>query len=232
MELRVDARKLALSLMVFAILLVIAHITGAISSYVFHHEEVFGLIDTFDMNVENNVPTFFSTFNLVACATLLSIIAIQSSIARNARYWKWLAIIFLFLAVDEDASLHELLIEPVRDNLHVTGALYFAWVIPYGLALLVVGLLYLRFVWSLPVRTRRLFLAAGSIYLAGAIGFELVGWWYFSTHGEIEDLSYALFVAAEEFLEMSGVILFIYALLGFLRDQLAGEPLRISISRP
>ena len=232
MELRVDARKLALSLMVFAILLVVAHITGAILSYVFHHEQVFGLIDTFDMNVENNVPTFFSTFNLVACATLLSIIAIQSSIARNARYWKWLAIIFLFLAVDEDASLHELLIEPVRDNLHVTGALYFAWVIPYGLALLVVGLLYFRFVWSLPVRTRRLFLAAGSLYLAGAMGFESVGAWYYSQHGEIEDLSYALLVAAEEFLEMSGVILFIYALLGFLRDQLAGEPLRISISRP
>ena len=60
---------------------------------------------------------------------------------------------------------------------------------------------------------------------------ESVGGWYFSLHGEMEDLSYSLLVAAEEFLEMSGIILFIYALLDYLRDRLAGEPLRIFMAR-
>ncbi len=123
------------------------------------------------------------------------------------------------MAIDEDASLHELLIEPVRDLLPVAGPLYFAWVIPYGLAVLAIGVLYLRFVWSLTVRTRGLFIGAGSLYLAGALGFESVGGWYFSRHGDIEDLPYSLLVATEEFLEMSGVILFIYALLDYLRDR-------------
>jgi hypothetical protein len=109
--------------------------------------------------------------------------------------------------------------------------MYFAWVIPYALAVLVIGVLYLRFVWSLAARTRALFICAGSVYLAGALGFESVGGWYFSLHGEIEDLTYSLLVAAEEFLEMSGIILFIYALLDYLRDQLAGGPLRIMIAR-
>jgi len=231
MEFRIDPRKIALSLMHVAIVLVVAHVAGAVASHVFHHEQVFGLVDTFDMNVENNVPTFFSAFILVASAVLLTVIASQSTADRYAGNWKWLAIIFAFMAVDEDASLHELLIEPVRNLLAVAGPLFFAWVIPYALAVLVIGLLYLKFVWSLPARTRGLFIGAGSLYLAGALGFESIGGWYFSLHGEIEDLPYSLLVAAEEFLEMSGTILFIYALLDYLRDRLAGEPLRISISR-
>jgi len=231
MEFRIDPRKIALSLLTVAIVLVVAHVAGAVSSHVFHHEQVFGLVDTFDMNVENNVPTFFSAFILVASAVLLTVIASQSTADRYAGNWKWLAIIFAFMAVDEDASLHELLIEPVRNLLAVAGPLFFAWVIPYALAVLVIGLLYLKFVWSLPARTRGLFIGAGSLYLAGALGFESIGGWYFSLHGEIEDLPYSLLVAAEEFLEMSGTILFIYALLDYLRDRLAGEPLRISISR-
>jgi hypothetical protein len=231
MEFRIDPRKIALSLLTVAIVLVVAHVAGAVASHVFHHEQVFGLVDTFDMNVENNVPTFFSAFILVASAVLLTVIASQSTADRYAGNWKWLAVIFAFMAVDEDASLHELLIEPVRNLLAVAGPLFFAWVIPYALAVLVIGLLYLKFVWSLPARTRGLFIGAGSLYLAGALGFESVGGWYFSLHGEIEDLPYSLLVAAEEFLEMSGTILFIYALLDYLRDRLAGEPLRISISR-
>ena len=231
MEIRIEPGRFALALMLVAIVLLIAHVTGAIASHGFHHQQVFGLVDSFDMNVENNVPTFFSAFILVTSAVLLTVITSQSTADRYAGHWKWLVIIFAFMAIDEDASLHELLIEPVRDLLPVAGPLYFAWVIPYGLAVLVIGVLYLRFVWSLTARTRGLFIGAGSLYLAGALGFESVGGWYFSLHGEMEDLSYSLLVAAEEFLEMSGIILFIYALLDYLRDRLAGEPLRIFMAR-
>lgn len=231
MEIRIEPGRFALSLLLIAIALLIAHVTGAVASHVFHHQQVFGLVDSFDMNVENNVPTFFSAFILVTSAVLLAIITSQSTADRHAANWRWLVIIFAFMAIDEDASLHELLIEPVRDLLPVTGPLYFAWVIPYGLAVLAIGVLYLRFVWSLTARTRGLFIAAGSLYLAGALGFESIGGWYFSLHGEVEDLPYSLLVAAEEFLEMSGIILFIYALLDYLRDRLAGEPLRIFMAR-
>jgi hypothetical protein len=167
---------------------------------------------------------------LVACAALLAVIARHSAVVDGgATYWKWLAILFLFLAVDEDASLHELLIEPLRERLPMAGPLYFAWVVPYGLAVLVVGLVYLRFVRSLPVRTRRLFVAAGSIYLAGALGFEFAGGWYLSREEASEDFLYSLLVAVEELLEMSGIVLFIYALLDHLRQRLGGAALRIRI---
>jgi hypothetical protein len=74
-----------------------------------------------------------------------------------------------------------------------------------------------------------LFVAAGSIYLAGALGFELAGGWYLSQADASEDLRYSLLVAAEESLEMSGIVLFIYALLDHLRQRLGGEALRIRI---
>jgi hypothetical protein len=230
MEFRIDARKVAWSLFVVAVLLIAAHIGGMTSRYVLGHGQLFGLIDTFDVNIENNVPTFFSTFLLVTSAALLAVIAFQPAVAgREAAYWRWLCLIFLFLAVDEDASLHELLIDPMKVYLPLHGLLFFAWVVPYGLAVLFVGLLYLRFVLGLPARTRRLVIAAGSLYLAGVIGFELIGGWYLSEYGESENMPYSLLVAGEEFLEMSGVILFIYALLDYLADQLQGGPLRIHI---
>lgn len=230
MVLHIRAKRFAVWLIIAAILLVIAHIAGAISSYIYGHSNVFGLVPTFDLNVENNVPTFFSAFILVLSAVLLYVIGGQSATVDGAAYWRWLAVLFLYLAIDEDASLHELWMDPLRDNFDLTGFLHFAWIIPYGLAVLVVGLLYLRFVWSLPKRTRWLFIAAGSIYIGGAMGLEAIGGWYFSRHDEIYDLPYSLIVATEEFMEMSGVILFIYALLDFLGARLGGEPLRITVS--
>lgn len=230
MEFRINARKLAWSLFVVAVLLTAAHIGGMTSRYVLGHGRLFGLIDTFDVNIENNVPTFFATFLLVSCTALLALIANQPAVAgREAAYWRWLCLIFLFLAVDEDASLHELLIEPMKRHLPLDGPLFFAWVIPYGLAALVIGLLFLRFVLRLPARTRGLVFAAGGLYLAGALGFELLGGWYLSEYGESENMPYSLLVAGEEFLEMSGVILFLYALLEFLGERLQGRPLGIVI---
>jgi hypothetical protein len=231
MELHLDPARIGLSLLAVAILLIVAHVAGAVSSHVFHHDYVFGLVATFDLNVENNVPTFFSAFNLVTSALLLAVVASQSRAERYSAHWRWLAVLFAFLAVDEDASLHEMLIGPVRELLPVSGPLFFAWIVPYGLAVLAIGLLYLPFVRSLPARTRVLFIAAGSLYLAGALGIESVGGWYFSRNGETEDLRYSLLVAAEEFAEMSGIILFIYALLDYLRQRLSGEPLRIFLAR-
>lgn len=230
MEIRINAKSIASTLLITAVLLTAAHIGGAISTYVFGHGRLLGLVETFDLNNENNVPTFYSTFLHVTCAAILAVIGNQATItARDVPYWRWLSLIFLFLAVDEDASLHELLTDPLKSLLDLSGPLLFAWVIPYGIAVLVLGLLYLRFVLRQPLRTRRLIISAGCVFVAGALGFELIGGWYLSLHGGKENLRYLLLVAAEEFLEMSGLVLFIYTLLDFLSAQLQGNPLRIFI---
>jgi hypothetical protein len=231
MAFRIHPSNFCLSLMAVAILLAVAHLSAMISRYILGDDFVFGLVDTFDLNLENNIPTVFSTFILMASAVLLAVIARHAAtIKHNARYWKWLAVIFMFLAVDENASLHELFIDPIQEMLPSDGIMYVGWIIPYTLAALVIGLLYLKFVWSLPTRTRNLTILSGSIYLSGAIGFELLGGWYLLPRNEIEDFPYSMLVLAEEFLEMAGIILFIYTLLDYLKGQLGGKPLQITLS--
>ena len=230
MELRIDPRRTALSLFAVAVALIVAHFAGMYSRFVLGHGRLLGLVDTFNVNVENNVPTFFSTFLLVACALVLAVIArLPANGSRGRRYWGWLAILFMLLALDEDASIHELFIKPVQYFLPVEGALHFAWVVPYGILALLVGLLYLRFVLGLPEPTRRLTIVSGSIYVTGALVFEMIGGWYISEIAGVQDFPYAIIVAGEEFLEMCGSILFLYTLLDCLNRELRGEPIRILV---
>ena len=59
---------------------------------------------------------------------------------------------------------------------------------------------------------------AGSLYLGGAIGIEMLGGRQAELHS-FENLTYQLFAHLEESLEMAGVILFIHALLRYLAEQ-------------
>ncbi len=228
MELRIDPRRTAAALFAAAVTLILLHVAGMYSRYVLGHGRLLGVIDTFNVNYENNVPTFFSALLLMSCAAALAVVArLPDNPPRDRRYWGWLAVIFAFLAFDEDASIHELFIEPVRYFLPADGPLHFAWVVPYGVGLLAVGILYLRFVLGLPEPTRMLTIASGSLYLGGAFVLEMVGGWYLSeVSGEV-DFPYSMLVGLEEFLEMCGAILFLYTMLDLLQRRLAGAPVAV-----
>ena len=92
---------------------------------------------------EANVPTLYSSVALLSSSMLLAFIALAHK--RNGSSslpWVGLALVFLFLSVDEIASIHEKLGGPVRELLGTSGLLYFAWFIPYGIALLVFVAIY------------------------------------------------------------------------------------------
>ena len=74
---------------------------------------------------------------------------------------------------------------------------------------------YLPFLWALPARTRWLFILSGAIYIGGAVGVEWATIWY-EENDQLNTLAYNLWNAVEESMEMTGVILFIYALLGHI----------------
>jgi len=228
MEIRIEPRRAALALFAVAVMLLAAHFAVMFSRFVLHHGQLLGLVDTFNVNVENNVPTFFSAFLLFACAVALAVVArMPDNSASDRRHWNGLGLIFLFLALDEDASIHELFINPLKYVLPDHGILHFGWIVPYAIVALVIGVLYLRFALRLPEPTRSLTFAAGSTYLAGAFVFEMIGGWYISEVSGWMDFPYMTIVAGEEFLEMCGAILFLYTLLDRLQRGLGGEPLRI-----
>lgn len=179
------------------------------------------LVKVFSTDLELNVPNFFSMLILIGAALLLTFITVLKRKERASYVWHWaiLSLGFFFMAFDEIVSAHEKMVEPLRavlggENL---GILYFAWVVP-GIALvLFLAFFFLRFWLSLPLKPRLSFLIAAAFYIGGAIGMELVGGKYFESHGK-DNLTYIFLTTIEESLEITGIIVFIWALLEYMTD--------------
>lgn len=194
------------------IILLVINLLGIFLRYQLNHDYVMGLIPLFNFDTEKNIPTLYSSFILILSAILLAFIATEHKRKGDpALLWFILSAIFIFLSIDEMSSIHENLIEPVRATLNTSGLLYYAWVIPYGGAVLVFLALYLGFIMRLQPNIRLLFILSGAIYVTGAIGFELIGGLQASLYGQ-KNVVYALITTSEELLEMVGIALFIYAL--------------------
>jgi len=173
------------------------------------------LVRLFDLNAEANVPTWLSTL-LLACASLAMIAvgaAHRAHGVRGAGHWTVLGGVFAFLSVDEAAQVHELVMQTMDEQMVTSGALAFAWVIPYGLATMVLAAVYLRFWWRLPPRTRRLLGLSAACFVGGALGFELLEGLWQTYRGWGRGMR-VLFVI-EECLEMTGVALCVYAVVSY-----------------
>ena len=181
-----------------------------------------GLIPLFDVDQEQNIPTFFSVLLILFIVLLLGTIAVLAQKERGPHVAKWaiLAFGFMAMAFDEAFQFHEQLVLPLQSLLgnENLGVFHFTWVIP-GIALvLLLGVFYSRFLFQLPPRTRLFFIIAGALYLGGAIGFELIDGRYADLHGQ-ETLAYSLLTTVEEGLEMAGLIVFIWALLMHISER-------------
>lgn len=228
MDIIVEAKKAVQLLGLVVLLLLLAHLAGQFSIFYLNHDYVFGLVPMFDLKNGGNIPSLYSSISLVFCSVLLSIIAYAKN-KRGEPYYHWagLAVIFLFLCADQSVGLHGRLDAPLRAALKVTGVLYFAWVIPYSIALIIFLLIYLKFILKLPSRIRLLFIVAGLIYVTGAIALESVGGLYRSSYGEQRSIIYAGISTLEQLLEMIGILVFIYALLFYIGSELKGLSLKI-----
>lgn len=173
----------------------------------------------FSLGSENNPPTYYASFAILFCAFLLAFIGFFGAQAGRRQSWNWylLAIVFVFLALDESIELHERLIEPTRAVINAQGVFYYAWIILYGVAFAVLSAAYLRFLLRLPRFTAILFVSAGSVFVSGAIGFEMLGGYVIQKSGSAT-VSYVVLQTFEEVLEMAGIILFIYALVDYIES--------------
>ncbi|MBW4479378.1 MAG: hypothetical protein KME54_21630 [Tolypothrix brevis GSE-NOS-MK-07-07A] len=191
-----------------------------------------GLAELFNLDYELNFPSIYSALTLLFCSIILFAI---TSIKKKkddsyTDYWRGLSIIFAFLAFDELTSMHERTIGPLKAALNTSGFLYFAWVIPGGIGVLLFLLIFLRFIINLPKKTRHHFLMAGSIYISGAIGCELVGGYIVDIYRNHTSFPYLFIYTLEEFLEMLGVAVFIYGLLSHISYCTQGTVLKIKFS--
>ncbi len=83
----------------------------------------------------------------------------------------------------------------------------------------------MKFLISLPKNIRSKLLIAGGIYLFGAIGMEMISGFHVENYGR--DIVYNIITTVEEIFEMVGILIFIYALLFYIRTHLNGIQIKL-----
>jgi hypothetical protein len=215
-KIAVAPRSIVKSLMIGVIFFTIVSVAIQIGKYVYDFQDDW--LDLFNVDQELNFPTWYSALMIAFCAILLRIIAIGKK-QQGDRFtpdWRLLSLIFGFLAIDEIVSIHEILIIPeMSEALHLPWFLYSAWVIP---GIIFVGWFarrFSKFVQHLPAQARLHFISAACTYVGGALIMEMIGSYVAQSLSQ-QHILYGLCTVVEEFLELTGIVMFIYALVYYL----------------
>lgn len=110
------------------------------------------------------------------------------------------------------------------------GIFLFGWVIVAIPVTILFVIAYLRFFFHLSRKTKILFALAAGLYIGGAIGFELIGAGYVSEYGQ-QNFTYFIIALIEESMEVTGLIVLIYALLEYVRVNYDAKRFTFKISK-
>ena len=214
LKFKVTITKITKTLIYTVIVLILFNLIGLFVADIYILSKFHKL---FYMELEGNVPAYFSSIILLLSSCLLFIIATKMKAVGNVfnNHWKFLSFIFFYMSIDESSTIHEKFIKPLRDMFDLSGIFYFSWVIVGIVIVIIIGIIYFRFLFKLPNKTRNQFIIAASLYVGGAIGLELLGGYYSELYGE-HTIYYSLIITIEESLEMFGIVVFINALLNFI----------------
>jgi hypothetical protein len=216
MKAYINSNKVLVALVFIAIVLIILSLSGQFYKYLLFDGKDRYIIDKLSLDNEYNIPTWYSSILLLICSALTGLLFLLKikEVDSSKFYWIGLSVIFFLLASDEMLVLHEQIISPLRNLLNTGGFLYMAWIIPAVLLGIFFLVAYYKFLFSLPRQTLIYFIVSGIIYVSGALGLEAISGKIITELGE-NTLEYSLVTQFEEILEISGVLLFIYALLQY-----------------
>ena len=210
-------KKLVKLLIIVALCLICLSILAIISTYVFGHGNIYGLIPLFELDSEANFPTIFSTILLVTSSFLFYFLSKQVQVdgSKASRKFKFMSALLAFIALDEISSIHELLTEPLKALGNFDGIFFHSWIVVFIPLLLLLSIYLFRFIISQPKEFRNGLILAAFIYISGALGMEMIEGLFASTHGRINLLT-AVLTNIEESLEIFGTIILINTLLKFI----------------
>ena len=198
-------------------------ITGTTANFITHkvaptpEHKLAKLMNRFDINHEPSIPAWYSASALLVSSALLALTGIAKRQQRHPlfKHWLVLSVVFLGLSIDEAARFHEMIHTAIIAYVDVHGVLTFPWVVPALIFVAAVGICYIPFLRQIDRRTAKLFLAAGAVYVMGAVGMEIIAGPVVEEYG-MPSTPHMICEAIEETLEMLGIVAFIYALLDHL----------------
>ena len=218
-EVTFDRRTLLRILLGIAVLVVGAGVAVAVARHVTGRDNLFGLIPLFDLDGDGNLPAAFSALLLLSAA---AVCAVNARADRDRpqgrpRHWRFLALAFVVMTVDELAGLHEFLDRPTAALVGGGdgGLLTFAWVLPAAILVLGLAVAYLPFLAGLPRSIAVRMVLAGAVYVLGAVGLDAVSGSFWAAEGR-GSAAYMATSIVEETAEIVGLLLFIDAALRYL----------------
>lgn len=230
------------TMVLVATAVIAAHCIAMWCKYGLGHDVVYGLVPMFDLYEERNIPTYFSSLNLLLTAALLWVISIWTKRAgdrRQAAAWSILSATFLLLSIDEFADLRILLSGALKSiladpqYLRDIPALSVAWTLPALVIVGTMGLLFIPFLTRLKKVYSLNFILAGAVFVFAATGIENLQGHLSIASGGVRTFQFMVLVTIEESLEIFSILYFQLYLLKYL-DENAGtvEPrtLRLSVA--
>jgi hypothetical protein len=205
----------------------LASVAVQVSVHLLGHGRLLGLVTTFDMNREGNLPTWFSVALLLGTGAVLALIwaATRAQEDPDARYWAVLALVFAAASVDEAAELHETF------GLAVTGGTHVYWyLMPGTLLLLGIALAMTRCFMRLPKSTRRALAWGVGTWTLGAVGLEGVEALYWPGDGVSHGFGLSLLNTFQDVFELLGLIVILDALMRYAGER--GYRTTVELGRP
>ena len=183
----------------------------------------------FSIGAESGFATWVTIIMMLSIALVAVLIGLAERAEQHPRWRQWIAVaaVFGFASLDEQIQLHEMWVEPFREIFSITtGPFILAWVIPALVLAAVLALLLLPFVLRLPARTRLWVVASIGLWLAGAIGMEMVDSATFELRQAMEPVTAhwvsAIMYTTEEAMEMLGIAVLLHTLLVHARTHQPG----------
>lgn len=221
-QLELSARRVLIVLLVAIGLLVSAHAARTRLVLAWPEPDLLQgeVLRIFSIGAESGFATWVTIIMMLSIALVSVLIGLAERAAASSRWKQWVAVaaVFLFASLDEQIQLHEMWVEPFREIFSITtGPFILAWVIPAIALAAVLALIFLPFVLRLPARTRVWVIASVGLWLAGAIGIEMVDSATFEWRQAMEPVTArwvsAIMYTTEEAMEMLGVATLLHALL-------------------
>lgn len=232
MEVKIRLKSVVGALLCTYALLLAGHLLALFFLIQLERPNALGIVPLFHFDMEANLPTLFSGFQL-ACAGLCAFGIAKFERAKsegNHRHWFIIGCILTFIGIDDMAHIHENLDTIIMSRVETSGLVHWPWVIPYSILALIVAAYFLPFFLRLPSHLKFYFAVSAGLFISGAIGMEMFAARHAQEFGE-ETITYATLMTIEESLEMLSITLLLYGLLSHMVSHLGGLRGRFEVLR-
>lgn len=220
-------------LMGAGVFLVMAHSLVMVLKYAFGRDIVYGLVPMFDFYAEHNVPTYFSSLNLLLTSAMLLLISRLERTRQGGlvRPWQVLSAGFLFMSIDEFADVRMILSslsKGVSGGAELLPFLSVAWTVPVAIIVAMLAVYFVPFLLRLERTYLFHFAAAGACFVFATIGLETFEGNHVVLTKGVRDVPFMLMVTVEETMEIFSILYFQYFLIRYVRQHHPGTSLRIN----